>query len=480
MKKYQIILVTIMFLGLNACNDFIEEEPQDFLTPSGFYTNDQDAELAINGTYNAVSHLYDGQGRFFFVDTATDIIYSRPTAVGPATEMHRWDINPTTQNLERFWRELYTLINRTNDNILGINENLENLTPDVGNRVLGEALFLRGFAYYNLVILYGEVPLIIEPFTSLDATSSSLAPQQEIWDQVISDLQQARDLLPEKSGPANSFQGRVGRAAANTFLAKSLMYQQRWQEALQEVNAVINSGAYELEESVRDIFLIANENGKESIFESQHSADDPATGASDRTGNIFANQYNARGSSIPGAFSTHFPSNTLLDLFEPQDTRFVELITQPEPQQIDQIPHVGKFLDPTVDRFRFNRNENNFIITRLADVYLMKAEIENELNGGPNAAAIEALNIIRGRANASLYALGGETQAQFREIIFEERAKELFAENHRYHDLKRLGFDVLQQAVESMEPQEIAPTVPASLEFYPIPQLEIDLNDGLD
>ena len=155
---------------------------------------------------------------------------------------------------------------------------------------------------------------------------------------------------------------------------------------------------------------------------------------------------------------------------------------------VKQPPMCMKFYDPDFNigadgLNSFRKNENNFIVFRYADLLLMKAELENEV--GSTTLAEEALNEVRNRAKATPIASpSGLTKDEFREVVFDERAKELFAENHRMFDLRRRGMNYWKPILEARTltyngDLAIPGGIDVKYEFYPIPQNEIDINSNL-
>jgi len=238
-----------------------------------------------------------------------------------------------------------------------------------------------------------------------------------------------------------------------------------------------------------DNWKCSNEHGIESIFEIPcGSGFNPKLG--NNLGGLGAPAgliHPIDGHIVGGAYTGVAFSLFFYDIFDIQDTRRTKCF-------YDTAMHDGptgrffcsKYFDPEVMiNFVSHDNPTNFVVFRYADVLLMKAEIENELNNGPNAAAYEAIDAVRDRSNAPTLDRGLSYE-EFIDAVFDERARELFYEGHRFYDLKRRGYEFLKNRVEPARqalfdfagfPETF--TIEEKNLKLPIPQTEIDANPNL-
>lgn len=479
----KLIILSLSVLLLNSCADeFLAEAPFSTLAPENFYNNANDANAATLGIYHS---LYTSEGlyrRFLwaFPESATDLFTGNPTAAANGREFADYIFNSESVNIKTIWTDCYECIKRCNSVI----DNLERDVPvsdDLKLQFTGEAKFVRALIYYNLVQLFGDVPLIINEVTSLDNIKIQRTPSSQVWEQVYNDLNFAIGALPEKSDYDGVQKARATKGAARMLLAKAKMVNNNWSEALIQIDDIITSDEYSLEEDPRDIYKVANENGKESIFEAQFiSGYTPKLGAS-----FYA--YFVPNSVFKG-WGTFQSVDAKLAFYDKSSDRFkafwtdTAVFTMPDGKQYNLGSTTRHYLYKFYDVYRpqgleqktFNDYEFNLRIFRYADVLLMKAECENEISG-PIDAAISAINEVRFRAGETEFLVSDfSSKDDFRETIFIERYLELCGEGHRYYDLKRRGIDYFISNVSESKGFEIK-----DYQFFlPIPNVEVILSDG--
>ena len=354
-----------------------------------------------------------------------------------------------------------------------------------------EARFLRGYAYFTLERLFGNIPIVD---TVLDISQSNVQQSDPatVYAFIEQDLQYAAANLPMLYDP--KFIGRVTKGAANGMLAKVYLYEKKWQQAMDAANLVITSGQYDLSTPYDKIFTNEGENSKESIFEVQCYAD-----ANHQTdyGCQYAEIQGIRGAGNEDlGWGFNNPSHQLHIAYEAGDPRINSTIlfmptpaptvygeTFGRPESNDSMYNMKVYLgnDPSM------RNKVgglvgqhawwvNVRILRYADVVLMYAEAANEL--GQTSEALEKLEWIRARArngnNAVLPPVTSTDQAQLRSAIWHERRIELAMEHERFFDIVRWGIasNVLHAAgkVNYQTGRD---------ELLPIPQAQIDLSKGI-
>ncbi len=453
-----------MVLPYSCSDDLLDQVNTNTVSTGTFWANPNDVALAINGMYHPITNTFFW-GRIIHTGAMlrSDVFNVRPFGANTALStfqgeagIARWAVEP--------WQEAYKCIFRANSIIENVNETN---VPDVGQRngFVGQAYFMRGFAYWYLVNLYGNVPLV----TSVAASEADFFPSQSTpaatWAQVIADFEQAESLLPGTW--AESDFGRPTSGSAAAFAGKSKLFAQDYAGAEQAFLRVVGSGNYGLLPADRynENFDQSNENNEESIFELQYlgiasfawGVDIPGVGT---MGNFHIDY--APPEKSPD--QSHFINSWVKDLFEENG----ETIRRQETLAYDYagstgyggLPYLEDFegdiavaaadgMEPIfskkyagmdvgkrddVDLLGTNVG-NNWRIIRYADVLLMHAEALNEQ--GKTSEAETFLNLVRERAEVSPKT--GLSQDQMRQALIDERVLELTGEGHRFFDLVRWG-----------------------------------------
>lgn len=414
-------------------------------------------EQALTAAYNALqsTEQYGGNGFSSFMEVTSDNTWNRNVTMGGGAyaSFDNFIVDPTNIQVENTWVACYDGIQRCNIVITRLEKN-EEISENFKLRKQGEAYFLRALTYFNMVRIWGGVPLITEEVTNVnDAFNHTRSTSEAVYEQIIKDLEFAIGNLPESYDAANV--GRVTKGAAQTLLAKVYLTQHDWQQALSLLNNVISSGQYELLSNFADVFSVDNKNNKESIFEVQF----------DKT--IEGQGYMGGDPLITGSDVNNLPSDNLLKLFEEnQDDR--------KDASVIDLGVQGWRLYKWHDTKGTNNGMGfNIMVLRYADVLLMAAEIMNEIGYG-QPQALEYLNQIRKRSHATEYTSSDlPDQETFRTAIAKERRLELAFENHRWFDLLRTG-----KAIEVLNNSQGASIYPINVKPYqllfPIPQAEID------
>lgn len=495
MRHYKIYLF-ISLITLVACEDFLEIEPETTLSTANFYENQTDFEQALVGAYAPLQPLYeeDWQINEMRSDNTHFIFDIANRGTQADEDLATFTVETNNLSLLNKWTNDYLIISRANPIINQIDD--AGIDEDARASIRGQALFLRAFAYFDLVKTFGGVPLITSIPASYEETFSTRATAAEIYDQIITDASEAASLLAPSAGhPA----GRVSAGAARTLLADVYMTLERWSDAEQALTPVLSMG-YSLLPNYGEIFSPSNEGNAEMLFEVAYvdntsqplfsefpysflpELDDPSviTGVGPAQRNV------------GGSFN--IPTPDLLARYEAGDERLpvsVAYYTGPSPMvgvTYDQTPYIHKFQHPHSIP---GQTGQNFPVYRYAEVLLMMAEIVNEQNR--SGEALTYLNQVRNRAG-----LADETstdQATLREAIMTENQIELAFENKRWHDLVRKGMAVSvmnafgQSVINNpgdyyypagSEPLPNAFNVTENFLLYPIPVSEIILNSQLE
>jgi starch-binding outer membrane protein, SusD/RagB family len=480
MKNIAYLILTVPLFFLAGCEDFLEEEPRTFTEPEVLMQSADGVEQAVNGIYNGASRAY--QYRYYVMNfgITTDDFYYRGNN-SSRRALQNFVFTPTNSNIDRLWEGLVYGVSRANmvlDNFpetgsLGISNEEQFL-----NYKKGEALFLRGWYYYSLVNAFGEVPLLTKfNDAELFPSNSTIAA---IYEQIIADLKEAETLLPNWQDDIHE-PGRASRGAAKSLLAKVYLAKATseatgssdYQNAANKFKDVIDNEGYGLWDYYLDVFIPANENGKEDIFSYQFEANTFMTATLHADFTPPTNPDGIRG------YNNMQLTYTLENAFEPNDER-LDMILKGEYiipsgdtlETPDNRTYTMKHRDPENSPLSHNNLSTNLPFIRYADVLLGYAEALNEVNNGPNQDAYDAINQVRARVE--LPALSGLSKSEFFDAIVDERFVEFHAEGIRWLDLKRWG--LLEEKVEADRPEV---DVKPYHYVFPIPQDEIDANPNL-
>jgi len=471
MKKTLILF--ILAGTLYSCTK-LGENPSAFIVKEQFFKTQADAVAAVTAVYGALINDPGEQPMYgreinFLTDMTTDDLSAGPSAINPNVRaLSSITYTSTDDRLQVMWRQFYTGISRANvaiDNIPAIQ-----IDTVVKNRLVRESKFLRALFYFDLVRLWGDVPLVLHDPTStaLNSLKTNRSPAAAVYQQIISDLKDAESLPATYSG-ANI--GRATGGAAKTLLLKVYLTQKDWPNAIATAQQIINGPyGYGLFANYADVFNKATKNGKEHIFSAQFESNGGLGNSSTLMGAAFA----GFGSNVPADIPA---DSSVYKQFSDNDTRkavtFYQSLVNPSTGVTKVFPsfYFGKYVDRSV-LLTSGQSSINFPILRYADVLLMYAEALNEAQG-PVSDAYNSINQVRNRANTGNL-VPGLSQADFRDSLYAERRREFVQEAQRWFDLARTGR--LVQAVSKVATKT---NISAKNYLFPIPQSEISLNPQL-
>ena len=432
---------------LSGCQkNFLDLKPLSQPNADNFYRTANDFGNAVNGAYDNLqnSNQYGGDFNTLLEARSDNVVDIDPSSnAGLRYNIDRF-IEPTTNSILRdTWGSLYAGVNRTNlilDKIDAVD-----FDATLKARYKGEAQFIRGLLYFNLVRLWGNVPLVLTGGTTSDARGYKRNEVNEVYAAIEKDLTAAATNLPATYTGANV--GRATSGAAKSLLAKVLITEKKYAEAVPYLRNVITSGTYRLLTNPGDPFLVANKNNAEMVF---------------------AVKYRKGGLEGHGLwYGTNIGNNiepTLRAAYSPEDKRLPLVVQVPVPNNVNVVPR--KFYDEFSSA---NDVGNDFPVIRYADVLLLYAEALNEVGYAATGDAFTSLNAVRTRAGVAAYTAAQlPTKDAFRTAVINERRLELALENDRWFDLVRTG-----TAIDALKKTGI--TVPATRLIYPIPQSEIDV-----
>lgn len=475
MKRRILITSGLMtlFLMLSCSDDFTTLAPQSDRNVENFYRTPSDIEVAVNGIYDALQNggtygtdaaiATGGTGGYWMLtEMRSDNTDAGAGVTGLAAQVaviNQFADDALNEFVLGAWVGSYSGVARANTVLTRIVDVDFGSRQDLKDQFTGEALFLRSLFYYNLALLFGNIPM---PLTETVSISDQLeqVPAATVFAQLISDLTEAANKLPEVH--TSTVGGRATRAAAQTLLAKAYLAVGNNSAAETALRAVINSSVLQLVSNYADLWGPENELNSESIFEVQFKAGGFAEGSG------FSNTFSPSSALVGGgpAGARNRPTLDMLASYEAGDVRFavsMDTTYVDDSGATVSARYIKKYLSVPFGDFDA---DNNFIVLRYADVLLMLAEAIGE-----GSEAYGLINELRTRAG--LPDIDASTPGTFAEKLLQERRVELAFENHRWYDLLRFGkaLEVMQAhaAVEGFA----APS--ATQLIYPIPQREVDL-----
>lgn len=466
---YIFILAVIV---LSSCQKILDKEPLGILDSSSFFKTSQDAQQAINSAYgplmfsNENNNFYWAFGEITSDEAVVGGDGSRPGLV----ELDFFTYTPRTQEFNDFFVLNYKGITQCNLVI----ENVPNIAMDEGlkKRIIGEAYFLRGYYYFLLTQVFGDVPLLTK-ITPPDELRVASTPRSAIYAQIIADCELAASYLPVQYGAADV--GRATQGAAWGLAAKTSLYDKNWPKVIEYVGKVKSLGIYSLMPDYQDNFRENTQNNSESVWEIQHTNLELGVGNS-------LNQWWASKKFAEG-YGFAEVTQELVDAFEPGDPRrkftiamnnedYFGLIYKKSFSSTSYSPR--KYLQSSTEVTAKSDGDINYTAIRYAEVLLWEAEAYTELNNITEAQ--KPLEEVRARARAqaddpstALPAITTTDQQEMRAAVRHERQVELAFEMHRFFDIVRWGIA-----------KDLLPDFQVGKhEVFPLPQTEVDLNPNM-
>ncbi len=432
------ILIGLVLLAmplLNSCN-VLNVESEDSIPASEAFKNKKGIEQGVLGSYDAMQSLsYYGRTFSLFPDLSSDDL-KHPTEA-TSSEYAQVDghvILPENSAVEGTWDAIYNTINTANSVIVKVPD-MTDMTDEEKNSALGELYFIRALCHFNLVNLFGAVPIKTSPTVGVANLNAKRDDVESVYTQIITDLTFAEENLTASF----STKTRASKYAAKALLARVYLYQENYEAAYQEANKVILEGGYTFLDNYADIF--ADDGSAETIFEVDFAADDR---------NRIA-EYNFP-KTLNGRYEVA-PTTSIINAFSAEDKRKNATIAY------DGVNAYAKKYDD------LSTGADNVIVLRLAEMYLIRAEAEAHL-GNPVIKNIQDdINIIRSRAGLSNTTAA--TTSALIAAIEEERRLEFAFEGHRWFDLIRTGRAV--SVIDELDD--------ARMTLYPIPSGEVLTNN---
>lgn len=541
-KKINVLYVLIIILIISCNDNFLDTSPYNGIASATIFENDENATMAMNGVYNAMAQSAFKDPFLIFTNLGPDAFswgrtpWGYALVTGAATSRDA----PIVNN----YRNIHKPIVYANDVIAGLDGN-ENVSEELRERLIGEARFVRGLCYFYLYNIWGDVVLIDKP-TPVAETYLPRNPVEDVRQLVISDFKDAINRLPVSYAATEL--GRVTKGAAIAMLGKVYLYNEQWSEAAEQFKKLLTTPyTYDLVDNFGDNFHWVTQNNKESIFEIQYAMETGLGSTFDqRYGNraggkqgedyceasvtalsVFTNsdgtpidlttipqEKNYATEKAYGLDLIAWYQTTLADA----DTRLHQSVIMPGSTfngkggvdyqvywpyapYINATPPALRTTWTTVALIPIRKfitigDENilnttncptNFPLIRFADVLLMYAEAENEVNGA-TSAVYDAINKVRDRAGVTDFPVG-LSKDQMRREIWLERYRELMFETHLYFDVKRWKVAHTNDPIFGLNRVELDFRLePLFTRIFnenkdyllPIPGAEIDLNPLLE
>ncbi|MDR6783940.1 hypothetical protein ABIE26_002671 [Pedobacter africanus] len=421
--KYYIVLFLLLSLG--SCKKYLETEPADFIDPKDYYETEEHLRFARAGVYHILgtSGLWGSNANYLFAWQGDEGYYNRPT---PPTGPMFYNYSTGDAYNNNLWSTLYNGINRANVVLANLDKN-PGISQAVRDVIRGEMYFLRGYFYSVLATNYGGVPLKLTATSSIVEVDIARSTLKETYDQVVKDMEAAEPLVPGIT--SLGYGGAISKSAVRGMLARVNLYmageplkdKTRYTEVIKWSKKVIDDAeaAHALNPSYSQIFinLVADKYDiKESIWEAEFWGNGTDASLNETTNMGYINGPSSVASSANGTAVAYFNiTSKFYNAFEPGDNRkwwstvhFGYPAVATSPKTMSALPAnegVKAQMKPGKWRREFEVvapkttvTPTNVPLLRFADILLMYAEADNEVNGTPSATAIEYVNRVRKRS----------------------------------------------------------------------------------
>jgi starch-binding outer membrane protein, SusD/RagB family len=453
-NQFKILAIAFLYATSwisSGCEKFVVVEPPPNALATAFvFDDDKTAEAAMLGVYERMmgnaTGLFNGALELY-AGLSGDELMAR-TNNPDFLEFNLNSLLPTNKEVKNIWQAAYEVIYSCNAIIEGTNRSTR-LSERIKTQVKGEAILVRAFSYWQLLQLFGDVPLALSTDYRKNA-SMNRTEMQLVLTKCEQDLMVAKDLLRPDYQFSNGERTRPNKFVARALLARIYLLEGKWQEAILEATAIIDTNSlFTLSPTLDGVF---QHNSQEAIWQLMPVIPNMNTGI----GYIFVQQ-----SAVPAYADI---KADFLQAFDPDDQRAISWIyTYNENGVTYHVPNKYRIKGGEVV-------EEYYMLIRLAEIYLIRAEAS--LQTGQLATARVDMNLIRNRAGLSELTAGNKDQLT--EALELERSRELFVEGgHRWFDLKRWGkTDAVMSAAKPADWHSYAA-------FYPIPKSELDNNTQL-
>lgn len=444
----------IALMAFGCKKSFLELAPVSNANAVNFYRTTADFDLAVAAAYNSLYTVYAPEGSVSYASEQMSdnaVVYNISGIETDKWAFKDYNLRPANTMIYQFWQDYYKAL--FNINIVLDKIESADLGSSYKDGVRGEMRFLRGLYYFNMVRLWGDVPLVLKPLSAEESYAVLRSPQAEVYNQIVSDLQYAADKLLLNS--QTTVKGKATKGAAQTLLGKVLLTKGDKSGATTVLQQVYSSNEYALLPTYASLWGPAVKNTKESVFEIQYLGGSSSNPYS-RYYQIFFPNTNVFGYYGGGMNQV---TDDLWNEYEPNDPRRDQSISTGYQNGSTFVSQ--KYPKKWTDASATNQNgavygNNNFMVLRYADVLLMLSEATGD-------AAY--LNAVRARAGLPAFGSAGYPSAKYPTLdlaIEHERRVELALEFHRWFDLKRTGraVPVLSAKGKAINDQKLLLPVP--------------------
>lgn len=487
--KYALFILSLIFCC--GCTDFLEESNPSNFTQKNYFKTAEHARSVVNSIYADLRYSANndyGGNPYFMTDFQTGLAGTKVSQNVNINNIRLVVNNSDNEYSRSWWNYSYRAIANSNMAITYIPK-IE-MDKTTKSKCLGEAYFLRAYNYFNLVRLFGAVPLVLIP---VDASSPELYPQQasveEIYNSIISDLKQAEE---SELGWTDET-GRVTKATVKSLMASVYLTmagypmkkgKEYYALAASKAKEVIDNDNYRLFSSYSDLHNIETENKGEHLFMIQYH-----TGIVESPFQSLYLPFNLNISYYSTETGSIYALDEFINTYEKGDRRteegefyYTQYTSNINRNEIIKFGgyYIYKFFD-TDAHLNTAKSSLNYPLLRYADVLLMYAEAQNEADGAPSAEAYSCINQVRQRAN--LNSLNNLSQEDFRHAVWKERYHELAFENKIWFDMARTR-KVLNLTTGGFDNYvghkfTYGPTLSERELLFPIPTSEIKNNKNL-
>ena len=477
----RILYITIIaVISFSCTSDFLDLYPVSSQTTGSFYKSQEDFDQALNACYKKMQDYYDAYTTYeYIIEAKNDDV--RPGPYG-SESIARYIDDATSGTTADYWSMAFGVINTCNQLITYINDAEEEIIGK--DEMVAQARFIRGLIYFDLVRIYGGMPLYDQAYAIEKYYEVPRSTVEATYDFIYADFQAAANVLPDSY--SGDDQGKATSYAAKGFLAKAYLYSKDYTSASPLLDEIISSGYFQFYDNWQDIFDEENDNGPQAIFQVQF-----ASGTSNRDQgcqyltycapeNIAIGPLEDLKYPLGGATTQMIVSHDLYDSFEDGDIRRDLTICTEYLNKQDIVNTSNYFV------WKFTHKANvpsltedwglNRSLLRYTDILMMKAECINQTTG-PTAEAIDIVNQVRNRAGLpDLTTEYTSSSDGFLQAIVRERRHEFAFENQRWFDLVRWGIaeDVMNDYLADME-VNVQRSMDSHQELYPIPAEQIEI-----
>jgi hypothetical protein len=468
---------------VNSCDDILDKSKLGSLTTDNFFNTEEDAFQSLTAAYTDMKDYRYTWTLWCFGDVLSDdATYSGSDAdVAGYARMEAYDYPADNGRILNRYVLCYRAINKANQTIDGINKMDDALFSTYKkNTLLGEALFIRGYFYHELVKCFGDVPLLAKTST-IEDKGMARTPVAEVYAQIEADLKAAAAALPRRSEVNyTTYAGRITQGAAYAMLSRVYLYEEKFDDAKAAALNVINSGDYTLVDDYGFQFTLSGEHCPESILEINHYDSPTQSAATNNNGNFHVLMMLPFG--VTYGYGINQPYQSLADAYDEigdTERKNATLLTEDDLEEFESTEDFAKlernrtgyfnrkyYLPPEERSKEIRNNPLNIKLIRLAEVYLNYAEACTRGSSKEEAEAKKYLKLLRDRAGLPEITSSGD---ELINDILKERRLELAMEGFRFWDVIRFG----------KAPQLFSGFTANRDEVLPVPQDEIDKNNGI-